>query len=435
MKEKLSTLLIVKSFIGYIVTLLSAVAFLFFLKGCGSEQISEHEIVPTSSTSCWFCMCPEGQNEYGRWGSPEKIDLFHKPVSENEKYVSFGLITDTHIDAMTCKDGLTLCGDGYYCNNSEHMRNTRKVIKDLNLDCKPSGAPHVEYDSLGIIHLGDITNDHDVNTQQILAFRQFFEYNYSNNGVYTWDCDCGTRCNDAYSLGTRINDIPVIPMLGNHDVAKNSQNETSRTVGYIIQQMENANGLLAQYPSHAPTNFIWRWGQYVFVTLGLHASSRNWEAINETDIDKIEWLKTSLEQIVGDKNLGVLIFQHYGWDGFSASWWTDEQKNLLLDVLNPCRVDTSKTVKPYNVIGIFTGHNHHQHWYSVPAGKDAYGNDVVFENFSMIPAGITDKSTDCNGCYGFSIVRLTPDKMYIHTKNEASGVYWDVTERDISVGN
>ncbi|MBN2571918.1 MAG: hypothetical protein JXA68_07310 [Ignavibacteriales bacterium] len=92
-------------------------------------------------------------------------------------------------------------------------------------------------------------------------------------------------------------------------------------------------------------------------------------------------------------------------------------------------------MKPYNVLGIFTGHNHHQHWIQVPAGKDANGNNIVFENFSMIPGGISDKITDCNGCYGFSIVRLTPDKMYIHTKNENTGRYWDVTERDINVGN
>ncbi|MBN2571919.1 MAG: metallophosphoesterase [Ignavibacteriales bacterium] len=312
MKIKLIKLITKSSLIVNFVALLWAVTFIFILKGCDCEQISEHEIVLTSSTYCTFCMCPEGENEHGRWGSPEKIDLFYKAVSENEKYVSFGLIADTHIDAMTCRDGNTeICGDGDYYNNSEHMRNIRKVVKDLNLDCKTTGAPHVEHDCLGIIHLGDMTNDHNVNTQQILAFRQLFEYNYSNSGVYTWDCDCGTRCNDAYSQGVRIN-TPVIPMLGNHDVASNSDNETSRTVGYIIQRVSNANGILAQYPSHAPTNFIWRWGQYVFVTLGLHASSYNWEAMNETDIDKIEWLKTSLKQIVGDKNLGVLIFQHYG---------------------------------------------------------------------------------------------------------------------------
>jgi len=361
-------------------------------------------------------------------------------VTNNDKYIAFGIIADTHVDALTCADSPLLCPNFDYYNDSDWMKNNRNVINDLNLDCKKTGRPFVDavvkQDCLGIVHLGDMVNDRS--TQQLVAFRQLYEYDYSHKDVYTWGCDCGTRCNDAYSQGFRIH-FPVIPVLGNHDVTHSYRDQNTETGGYIIQRVADAKGLLDQYPnvidpannSRNQTNFIWRWGQYVFVTLGLWAGSYNWEDPNHIDENKLTWLKNSLANYVGDSNLGVLIFQHYGWDGFSTMWWSDDQRDKMLNIL--CRRENKNDVcNPYNVLGIFTGHNHHpQRWIKVYAGTDANGKAVEFENFSMLTTAAT---THDALAYGFSVVRLTGDKMYIHTKDKFGDAFWPVTVRDIKVG-
>ncbi|MBM4141098.1 MAG: hypothetical protein FJ242_06365 [Nitrospira sp.] len=173
-------------------------------------------------------------------GAPHKLDLTLVPVTDsvkvtnNDKYIAFGIIADTHVDALTCADSPLLCPNFDYYNDSDWMKNNRNVINDLNLDCKKTGRPFVDavvkQDCLGIVHLGDMVNDRS--TQQLVAFRQLYEYDYSHKDVYTWGCDCGTRCNDAYSQGFRIH-FPVIPVLGNHDVTHSYRDQNTETGGIL----------------------------------------------------------------------------------------------------------------------------------------------------------------------------------------------------------
>ena len=384
-----------------------------------------------------FCMGPNDP-DHCDWGHPNKLDLTAIPVADNEVNVAFGIITDTHVEALTSRDapaGCVIIGQtSYYNDTSQKMRNNRSTIPDINQDCSKAGA--VGVDCLGIVHIGDLVNDRK--TQQLLGFRQLYEHDYPGGGggtVYSSDCIVD---HDAYSLGHRIK-YPVIPLLGNHDVTEHYQDQNSETGGYIIQRFSDAIGLLDQYPNYIdpanqsrnPTNFIWRWGQYVFVTLGMSAGSYNWQT-QATDPNKLLWLKESMAKYVNDSTLGVLIFQHYGWDSSSKNWWTDYERDMMINIL--CRRnDKNQVCQPHNVLGIFTGHNHWpQQWIPIDAGKDTHGDDVRFWDFSMMTTGFDTN----DGTYGFSVVKLTGDYMYIHTKarNYKTGYnqYWPTTCYKIS---
>jgi len=408
-------------FVKCLLLVISIILLSLFIACAGNKYTGKQEGV--------LCMGTDDP-DHCDWGGPKKIDLTSVPVADNEKNIAFGIITDTHVDALTSQYGPKYCTSGGYAdwyNNSQKMHNNRTIIADLNKDCSKTGA--IGVDCLGIVHLGDMVNDWK--TQQVLAFRQLYEHDYPGNNGGTVYSDSCISDDNGYSLGFRIS-YPVIPMLGNHDVTAHFEDQAKETGGYIIQRMGGATGLLAQYPSDNPSNFIWRWGQYIFVTLGLWAGSYNWGDPNHTDTSKLNWLRDNLDKFAGGDNLGVLIFQHYGWDGFSeeSRWWTDDQRDMMLDVL--CRRDigpgNNGSCNPYNVIGIFTGHNHWpQQWIKVDAGKDANGNPVQFWDFSMMTAGFNTS----DGTYGFSVVQLTGDHMYIHTKAHNDGKnynqYWPTT--------
>lgn len=69
-------------------------------------------------------------------------------------------------------------------------------------------------------------------------------------------------------------------------------------------------------------------------------------------------LKNNLER----EDQPVVLFFHYGWDGFSMLWWTlAEQENFY------------KVIKDKNILGIFHGHNHgidHYKWKGIDVWSD-----------------------------------------------------------------
>jgi hypothetical protein len=80
------------------------------------------------------------------------------------------------------------------------------------------------------------------------------------------------------------------------------------------------------------------------------------------DNARLDWLENHLKEAVGDSGKAVLLFQHYGWDSFSKEdrWWTENERRRLYKVLcrKPQWGSDISCDNPYNVIGIFTGHNH-----------------------------------------------------------------------------
>jgi hypothetical protein len=376
-----------------------------------------------------------GDGDTYAFGTPNnKINLMLP--DKNEKSIAFGIVADTHVDPVACGD-----------NDSDNMGRNRAVISDLNKDCTaPRGAPFadgkVNRSCSGIVHLGDmmhsIAGETIISSQRLIAFRQLWENDYGRSPDigqlyhrFLGSCDdkvlrSGDKpYSNAYSQGYRIS-FPVIPMLGNHDGMPAGPTKSS---GYLEQRIHGASGIPAFYAppgSNDASNFIWRWGSYVFVTLGKWAGGLDGDG---TDDRKLQWLQDWLRvNRVREDNLGVLIFQHYGWDGFSSGYWTDDQRQRMVNVLcGRDRGDSGNACNPYNVLGIFTGHVHWpQKWIPV---KDK--NTQVFTNYSMMSSGGTGTGRHE---YGYSVVRLNGNTMWIHTKEKHSNQFWPVTAAPIKVG-
>jgi len=348
------------------------------------------------------------------YGKPNKIEV--KRVADGERHITFGVITDTHINA-TYADSVPTRDHRY--RDTPRIERNRNTIDDINGEA--AGC-------LGIVHLGDMVDKHRV--QNLVAFRQLYENDYpgGDGGAIR---GAGDSDEQAYSMGYRI-EQPVFVSLGNcpHDTSCVSGGWHDAR-NYVADRIKDAPGILSYYPDDA---YIWRWGQYILVHFGLWAGDPGYSSNKTVDYDKLEWFRDWLaENRVYEEGLGLLIFQHYGWDEFSTDgrWWSPEMRALELDIL--CRRGAAiDPGMPYNVLAICTGHIHAWRHFRVHAGKNALGKDVFFDNISFDDAGSGGDP------YGYSIVSLTDHKMIVHYKNVADPDpenCWHTWEKDIAAPN
>jgi hypothetical protein len=349
------------------------------------------------------------------YGTPHKIKVAQ--VAKNQTDITFGLISDTHIDATQC-DRIFLSNSGYGYNDSPYMQNNRTTVDDLNIDCK---SP----ECLGVVHMGDMIeqkpSQDEYATQQVIGFRQLYENDYPgrNGGAIR---GCSDTNYEAYNKGHKIK-VPVFPTLGNHD----GPSGWHKPADYLDERITGAPGIVSQY---GKASYIWRWGQYYFIQLGLWAGSKEsvveYPTDAEIDNGKIKWLKDWLRSHVGDSNMGVLIFQHYDF-GAGKRWWNKDMENMELNVL--CRRDNDAgPCEPYNVLGIFAGHEHLKDFRTIAAGADALGKEVSFDEYVM-----PDVGKDNNKQRGHSIVRLQDKLMTINTKNRHNNT-WSNYQKPIGTG-
>lgn len=379
---------------------------LLLLTGCNDNPVdsgseSEQELGGANKTN---------------YGKPNRILIRSLPDSQRD--VAFGLIGDTHIDASYAG---WVPGHNYEYRDTDHVKRNRETIRCLNIDLGNTSNCH------GIVHVGDMVNSN--NTQNLVAFRQLYECAYpgEDGGAIAGLSDYSYN---AYSQGYRVNKT-VFPCLGNHDTPfwSNGDHDWHKPASYMYDSVSGASGIVSCYFNDGQA-YAWRWGQYYFIVLGMWAGSGKTESNTYISYEKLHWLKDFLAEHVGDSELGVLIFQHYGWDGFSAEdrWWSSDMRELELDVL--CRRDWNdpsyQPARPYNVIGIFTGHCHDTHHFNVYAGQDSLGNDVNFENIIVDDAGAESN-------YGFSIVHLDGDLMTVKSK-ECHHNKWSEWSKPIHVG-
>lgn len=218
--------------------------------------------------------------------------------------------------------------------------------------------------------------------------------------------------------------MPVFPSLGNHDAP--TPGDWHKPADYISERVRNANGILTYY---GRGSYIWRWGQFVFVQLGLWAGDDEIARENDTRVDeaKLTWLRDWLAANVGDSGLGILIFQHYAF-GVSDRWWASWAQERENDIL--CRrQNSSQPCTPYNVIGISAGHDHLRANDRIGAGNNPKGVPVWFDQYRM-----PDVGKNSNGQYGFAIVWLYRNRMTIDTRNGNSG-NWGHDEKTFSLGS
>ena len=353
---------------------------------------------------------PESVRDFPFWGYPKKIHV--ASVSDDDTLVSFGIIADSHCDASWAG---WVPGHDYEYRDTPRMINNRKTEHCIKIDAANHGC-------LGIIHLGDVV---DANTtQNLVAFRQIWENDYPG---YCGGYIAGTYQLNfwAYSQGYKIN-LPVFPTLGNHDIPPYSDNnkDWNEVSDYIHERIHGADGIVSYHGNGA---YAWRWGQYFFVQLGTWAGSGTSEG--SFSPSKLDWFEDILATQVGNTNIGVLIFQHYGWDGFSTNgdWWTHSDRDKELNIL--CRREsTDDPANPYNIIGIFTGHHHVREHTILDVGHDHYGNEVNFVNYQMMSSGSLTKKQ-----FGFSIVTLEGNLMRISTNNVHTNC-WSIYTTPIQVG-
>jgi hypothetical protein len=138
---------------------------------------------------------------------------------------------------------------------------------------------------------------------------------------------------------------PVYTGLGNHDWDQGAlQRGEATLLRHIRSVMPGCWGVTNFHPPSG--NYSWNWGRLHLVQLNEWAGARN--------AGGLDWLREDLRRVGTEAPL--LLFQHYGFDGFSRqpNWWTDAERSAFLDL-----------VCDYNVLGIVSGHTHH----AVPADE------------------------------------------------------------------
>ena len=338
------------------------------------------------------------------------------------------MIGDTHIDASYAGAvpyvayidfwGQAVWYWDHRYRDTDNVIRNRRTVHSLNIHTNATPNCH------GIVHVGDMVNAN--NTQNLVAFRQLYECDYPG---YDGGSIAGAPDDhyNAYCLGYRVNKT-VFPTVGNHDSPfySSGSHDWHEPACYTRDLIKDTDGIVSYYDDLRSGAYAWRWGQYYFIQLGLWAGSGQTDSESYIDYDKLFWLANFLEEHVGESGLGVLIFQHYGWDSFSTEsrWWHQDMRDLELDVL--CRRDWNDTLpqpaRPYNVIGILTGHVHEVHHIRVFAGLDAANDSVYFDNITVDDAG-------ANTNFGYSIVELLGDEMKISSMHISHGpqyhwTYW-----------
>lgn len=135
--------------------------------------------------------------------------------------------------------------------------------------------------------------------------------------------------------GENLLNYPVFEGFGNHDnlgwVAwvKNSIFYRNQQRGEKINLSENK------------LHYSWDWEGVHFIHLNVYPGDTK-EAENS-----LTFLKYDLENNLADKSMPLILFHHFGFDGYSDDWWTCEERENYFNVINN-----------YNTVAIFQGHEH-----------------------------------------------------------------------------
>ncbi|WP_167484292.1 metallophosphoesterase [Mesorhizobium tamadayense] len=268
------------------------------------------------------------------------------------------------------------------------------VATGLRSAGRPIGTP------LGLVIGGDITDDGGGQVTkpsegtQLLQFSQRYQQGVGSDRVH----------------------IPVYVGLGNHDL---DQNGPKRNVDWYRREMRDyvevnhRPGVFFKPPAPATDYdvdtdcYSWDWGGLHLIQAHRFAGDTGHGALSS-----LPWLKQDLATYAGDGR-PVILFQHYGWDAFSIQrwdpakkiydddgagkphWWSEADRQALLS-----------TLKGYNVIAIFHGHQH-----KVPMIYRADGIDLFKPKAAFMG--------------GFALARVTDDHMDV-VLGEAAGDHGEI---------
>jgi cytolysin (calcineurin-like family phosphatase) len=181
--------------------------------------------------------------------------------------------------------------------------------------------------------------------------------------------------------------IPVYLGLGNHDLDQDGPSEAldwyrEELRGYVRANHMRTPGYDPPVPVTSYDDqsdcYSWDWG-------GLHLVQAH-RCMGDTTkgaVSNLPWIERDLATRAGDGR-PVIIFQHYGWDPFSAEHWDPEAKTFTLHGSGPPHWWSEdewqaayEVLRPYNVIAVLHGHEHentlHYRWRGIDVFKPRAG--------------------------------------------------------------
>ena len=305
---------------------------------------------------------------------------------------------------------------------------------------------------LGVVHTGDMT--HRGSSSAVGSFwpemRTFMDYWEERRGVDPLGHSSAEGPSVIY---------PVYPGRGNHDEIKcrgaynascavNASAKNHIHAGYLHERLGDESSVSFDHGSDpndvldSSANYSWDWGPVHLIQGNQWAGEEN-----------LTWLADDLASSVGNSGHPVILFQHYGWDVFSAeykcassnttsctketeeddceagvacdvdsgtcansgavscvtdrdcesgitceqTWWSDDDRQDLADVL-----------AGYNVIGIFTGHTHSPGLYESTA-EGGFVNFIGDDGGDDDDCDDSTKNSDVEGDGGILVVRIADD--------------------------
>lgn len=142
---------------------------------------------------------------------------------------------------------------------------------------------------------------------------------------------------------------PVFECFGNHD---------GNVDGYVRTAIKerNKNRSYKIHTDLTGLHYLWKRKGMFFINLNLYPANEwdagcDWckyfkESFREAQYS-LSFLKECLSEQVKSKKIPVIIAFHIGYDDFGLKWWTDTDRDKF-----------HETIKDYNVVAIFHGHNH-----------------------------------------------------------------------------
>ena len=280
----------------------------------------------------------------------------------NPSYIPFLVMTDTHLR------------NGWGITDYQHALHPRYMnligINGWKWNVANAGFPSDWMERpLAVVSTGDETNDGQQTS--LGAFRLLYERGRTTDSLQ----------------------FPLFAGYGNHDV----QNDCmfNNCAARMLDYAGHSAACVPNGPDSESKNYSWDWGKFHMIQLNNWAGDTMAGKNNSTTPETVEthqsglpWLISDLANHTNGGSAPIVIFQHYGWDGSSPGWWSDADKQSFLNA-----------IRDYNVVMIFTGHDHNMASYSAPY-TDSHGNVKIMDDVAGGTGG--------QGGYGeFYAVRLS----------------------------
>jgi len=218
----------------------------------------------------------------------------------------------------------------------------------------------------------------------------------------------------------------VFEGLGNHDIQSTGYTSHPDIMRNYVGEKARATIPTLRYPSSSglSPHYSWDWHDVHFVQLDLFPGDS--PSRDHQDLDPrhaLSFLTQDLALNVGNSGRPVVLIHHYGFDPFSVSqnngkfWWTEVERIVYWNV-----------IKKYNIISIFTGHEHLDtdgSWvnnFNQPAGASARP-----DGRKVIPAYTSGAARD----EGYTGVPVTPKGVYLDVKIDNCN-HMAITRKDVN---